>query len=559
MTRFFLYLLGLFLVPLAWGQTHTVGLISYVPDKTLDGYMLLYPQNQSTAFLMNNCGEVVHTWVDNSTGPSNMAYLQPDGTIFMAKMNNGYVNPWITGGGGGQKIEHRDWDNNLLWQYEYSDSLKRMHHDFTVLPNGNVVLVAWERKLYDSCIVAGRDSALMADGELWPDHLIELQPTGLATANIVWEWHAWDHLIQDYNNSLPNYGVVADHPELINLNYINGFNVSDWLHFNTVDYNAELDQLVVSSPTWNEVWIIDHSTTTAEAAGHNGGNSGKGGDLIYRWGNPEAYGRGDSTDRKLGFQHDIHWMDDELPPNHPDRKKLMVFNNRMLPGVSAANIIAPVFDTVTYQYQMLDSVYLPATFDYTYTTPNPATMFSAVVSSAMRLPNGNTFICAGRKGYTLEVDSLNEIVWEYKTPFVAGLPVAQGTTILPSQNLTFRTKKYSTSWPGFNGHSLIPSGYIELNPDSGYCSFVLAIDNATNSQILVYPNPVHDWLQVTGLEQAEWVTLELVDLWGKIMVCQPTVNLDGISLNLSSLQPGIYFLNVVTSQGKQYRTKILKE
>ena len=127
-----------------------------------------------------------------------------------------------------------------------------------------------------------------------PDHVIEVKPTGPSSGDIVWEWYVWDHLIQDYDPSQHNYGDVEEHPELIDINF--GSYNADWIHTNSIDYNEEFDQILLSSRTFSEIWVIDHSTTTEEAAGHTGGNSGMGGDILYRWGNPHAYraGREDS-------------------------------------------------------------------------------------------------------------------------------------------------------------------------------------------------------------------------------------------------------------------------
>jgi hypothetical protein len=96
----------------------------------------------------------------------------------------------------------------------------------------------------------------------------------------------------------------------------------DWTHFNGVAYNADLDQIVLSVHSFSEIWIIDHSTTTGEAAGHKGGRSGKGGDLLYRWGNPRVYRAGTVKDQKLFSQHNAHW----IPKGYPGEGHLLVFN-----------------------------------------------------------------------------------------------------------------------------------------------------------------------------------------------------------------------------------------
>ena len=77
-------------------------------------------------------------------------------------------------------------------------------------------------------------------------------------------------------------------------------------HANGIDYNADLDQIVLSFREVSEFWVIDHNTTTEEAAGPAG-------DLLYRWGNPEAYDRGKPADRQLFFQHDAKWVPDGTP------------------------------------------------------------------------------------------------------------------------------------------------------------------------------------------------------------------------------------------------------
>lgn len=193
-----------------------------------------------------------------------------------------------------------------------------LHHDIEVLSNGNVLLVAWELISDEEAIASGRDPALLPDNELWSLKIVEVEPTGQTTGDVVWEWRAWDHLIQDFDADQENHGVVADHAELIDLNYFdvnrpNTVPVADWLHTNSIDYNAELDQIAVSVRHFSELWVIDHSTTVEEAASHDGGSSGMGGDLLYRWRNPQSYDAGDAEDQQLFLQHDVRWIDADLP------------------------------------------------------------------------------------------------------------------------------------------------------------------------------------------------------------------------------------------------------
>ena len=235
MKKFYLFLLVSFALPLVLSAQNTVGLLNYDASQASEGYNFFFPHNQGNAYLLDNCGEIVNTWSDVNYRPGNGAYIHTNGNAYLAKGRGAMSNSYIHAGGGGELLDVLDWDNNLLWRFVYNDSLKRMHHDIAVMPNGNALILAWERKTAAEAIAAGRDTSFLTDNELWPEHIIEVEPDGMGGANIVWEWHVWDHLIQDYDSTKANYGVVADHPELINLNY--GDAIADWQHANAIDYN----------------------------------------------------------------------------------------------------------------------------------------------------------------------------------------------------------------------------------------------------------------------------------------------------------------------------------
>ncbi|MEW8385738.1 MAG: aryl-sulfate sulfotransferase, partial [Candidatus Thiodiazotropha taylori] len=279
-----------------------------VEGSSQQGYTLYARLDSTTTYLMDNDGNPVHSWAsDYRLG--NAIYLLEDGSL----LHTGDLeNSRFDAGGAGGIVQTIDWHGNVTWEYTYSSTTHLQHHDVEMLPNGNLLMIAWQYKSEAQALQAGRDPALLSEGALWPDSIIEVEPNGSDSGTIVWQWHIWDHLIQDYDASRSNYGVVADHPELIDLNFaINSS--ADWTHINAVDYNAELDQILLTVHNFSEIWVIDHSTTTAEAAGHSGGASGKGGDLLYRWGNPQAYDAGTADEQMLFVPHDGEWIEAGYP------------------------------------------------------------------------------------------------------------------------------------------------------------------------------------------------------------------------------------------------------
>ena len=326
-----------------------LGLIVNDP-KALQGYTLISPFDSTKAFLFDMQGRLVHSW-ETGCPPALSALLLDNGHLLRPGSIGGDTQVFGPGPGVGGRIQEFTWEGDLVWDFKFYNAKQLPHHNMTALPNGNVLLIVWDRKTTEEAIAAGRRPEMTGDRHLIVDSLVEIKPTGKTTGEVVWEWHLWDHLVQDFDKTKANFGNVAEHPELVNINYgedelpvrdrrqgrqktsprpmpspaakrpprIN----PDYTHFNGVAYNPELDQIAVSVWTFSEFWIIDHDTTTAQAAGHTGGRRGKGGDLLYRWGNPQAYRAGTKADQKLFNQHNAHWISEGLP----GAGHLLVFNN----------------------------------------------------------------------------------------------------------------------------------------------------------------------------------------------------------------------------------------
>jgi len=530
---------------------NTVGVVTYDTTQTSPGYNLFYPLLQSNVYLVDNYGRIVNQWSDLGFVPGSSVELLPNGNLLKtSSLNFGSSSGLLSLAGAGDMVHLKDWDNNNLWQYAVSSTTERMHHDIKAMPNGNVLILAWQKKSGEEAIAAGRDSTLTAiDGFLYPDFLIEVEPVGADGGNIVWRWNAWDHFVQDFDATKNNFGVISEHPELININYPPNDNSIDWLHTNAIDYNADLDQVLISAPGFNEVWMIDHSTTTEEAATSSGGNSGKGGDLIFRWGNPAAYNMGDSSTQKLFFQHDPHWIEQGLDNTDVDYGKLLVFNNQAGEDYSTVNIFNPQWNGAAYEL-LENGTYAPADFEFTYQAAVPKNLYSNNVSGAQKLPNGNLLICSGVQKKAIEINPQQEIVWQYVNPIKpsSGGAIEQGTPN-PNGSLLFRFNRYAENFAGFTGKDLSPQDFVELNGsliDVG--TSILETTYFTN--IKIGPNPAADFLNIKS--DVILNEISIFNTNGQLIFSKKPMQATCKITNLEKLGKGLHYIVI----NKQYSSKI---
>lgn len=517
-----------------------------------NGYTLYSNGNATTAYLVDTNNVAVKTWSNLIGGTGYSSYLTPGGTLVRSvKVNNAT----FTGGGACGGIQKIDYNDNLIWDYTYSSSTYYSHHDHCVMPNGNVLLIAYEVKTQADLTAAGGTVSLPS---IWPDKIVEIQPTGLNTGNIVWEWHFWDHLVQNVNSSAANYQTsIVNHPELLNINYLTQ---KDWLHCNGIDYNPILDQIAISSHFMNEWYIIDHSTTTAEAASHSGGNSGKGGDFLYRWGNPAAYGA--SGTKILNTTHDVHW----IPEGRPNTGRLVGINNQgVSPSISSVDQILPPISG--YNYTITNGqAYSPST----YLQRNSGFGYTSNEGSSEQLPNGNQLVCMSIPGKIYELDPSGATIFtistgakssqahSYTQCYVNNAAPVQPTITLNGSNLTTATAA-TYQWylngvliNGATSQNYTPTQngiYVVRTTDANGCVYVysasymfgtpskLDVYHTQLSSIEVFPNPTAGKLYF-NLNNNYTYTVKVSDINGKEILKTDASN----SIDIGNLNNGVYFV-----------------
>lgn len=447
-------------------------------DSSVDeGYILFTPMYYNNfVYLINMAGELVHSWECEEN--VSVVYLLENGNLLTAGRPK--VAPrkkYFEAKGARGIIKEYDWSGTVVWEYNMDSMLDTheesywWHHDIEPMPNGNILLLVWKVVSSEEAGRKGRKAALLdSDSGMWIDTVIELN----RDKEVVWMWSSFDHIVQDHDPTIvETWGNISENPERINLNpqnliqggewikkqvRVNSSYYIDWTHTNSIDYNPHLDQILLSVLRFGEIWVIDHSTSTEEAATNHGGRYRKGGDLLYRWGNPYMYGRAEPTDRFFYSQHDAHW----IPEGRPGASNILVFNNglsRAGPKFSSIEEISPEINDDGDYLKNDKSVYEPLNAVWSYSSPD-TNFYSKHISSAQRLPNGNTFICQGRKGRLFEIDTNGTILWDYY--YVPGNQTeliykkSDWNRRFSTPNSIFRAHKYSPDYTAFDGKELKP-------------------------------------------------------------------------------------------------------
>lgn len=325
------------------------------------------------------------------------------------------------------------------------------------------------------------------------------------------------------------------------------------MHANAVNYHPGLDQIAISSRRFNEMWVIDHNTTSEQAAGPAG-------DLLYRFGNPEAYGQGTEDDRLFYGQHDVQW----IPEGHPQAGQFAIYNN----GDDRPGCMCSTVDTWTPPMQADgtyalsgDGTFGPEGWGWSYPeTPN-VTFFSPNISGVQPQPNGNYLVCEGAGGRLFEVTQSGETVWEYINPEGNFGVSPQGTN--PQQNSVFRAYRYGPDFLGFDGKDLTPGEPLEGPSDFSCDLFPADGDTASTngafptemSILMAYPNPANDVITLSANLAGMWTIRNVLGQTLAQFHVSPSAP---FAISTSGWPEGMYFasLNMPNTRGSFLRLSI---
>jgi hypothetical protein len=428
----------------------------YDPDKCWNGYTL-YQAKGVGATVIDMNGSVVKQFERLHGFPNKML---PGGILMGATgiRNKKY------GFQDFKKLVQVDWDGNIMWgfdQWEYIEDpgeepqwMARQHHDYQ--REGNPVgyyVPGMEPKVNEgnTIILCHKNlhNPKITDKLLLDDAFIEVNWEG----EIIWEWLCSDHFEE------LGFTEEAKNTMYRNPNFLPkiGEGAADWMHINALsalgpnkwhdngDDRFHPDNLIFSSRMSNIMAIIDKKT----------------GKLVWRLG-PDYLATEEL--RKIRWiigQHHAHM----IPRGLPGEGNILIYDNGGWAGYGAPNPWSPKgFQNALRDYSRVLEID-PVTFEIVWlykqaegtgTLPTDNYRFySGHVSSAQRLPNGNTMITEGANGRIFEVTPDNEVLWEYISPYSG-----QNSKI----NLVYRSYRYPYDWiPQLDKPQEAPTAPIDCN------------------------------------------------------------------------------------------------
>lgn len=367
-------------------------------QKTCDGYTLLGMPSMSggqpsPARLIDMKGQLVHTWTIGGFPPK----MLPGGSLI------GCVG--VIGTYDCAELQQVTWDGVLEWSFSNwvnpsGTPVSRQHHDLQregnpvgfyapgqdFVSQGKTLVLAHQ----------GRSVPSVRDKLILDDVIYEVNWAGEVTGDF--KWFAADHIDQFGFDESARSHIRTTSPNTSLLEWLHGNSVSrlgpnHWFDEGHTEFHP--DNIIYSSRDASFVVILSHET----------------GDVVWRIG-PDFAGRPEEKLGQFAGQHHAHL----IPARLPGAGNILVFDNGGASGYGGTTPPTAAPTRYSRQYSRVLE-FNPITMDIVWqygTGTDNENFYSQLISSAQRLPNGNTLIAIGQKGQVLEVTPDKQIVWDYQ-------------------------------------------------------------------------------------------------------------------------------------------------
>ena len=407
-------------------SVYPTGTTLYDPQRTWSGYTVLSPLATPAVIVIDMNGNVVKRWegYDNSAGGP--ARVLPGGEVIAAVGARAPHQESL-------ELVQRDFDGNILWRFGHNLEVQapdgtmtwalRQHHDWQredypagYYSPGAVPAASGARTL----ILTHLTHALpaVAGVILEDDRLIEITPD----AKLSWEWTAGDH-VEEFGFGPEARAAIRMSPGPNAAR--NGF---DWLHLNSATYvgpnhwfdegdrRFAPDNVLISSRQASLLAIIARD-----------------GSVVWRLGPDFSQSKELQVIGQVIGQHHAHI----IPKGLPGAGNLLVFDNGGASGYGFTSPIAPNGSGALVRPYSRVLEINPVTLALVWSYQAPVSFYASNISSAQRLPNGDTLITEGPDGRVFEVTHDGAVVWEYINPLFAGPR---------SSNSVYRAYRVPYSW-----------------------------------------------------------------------------------------------------------------
>lgn len=179
---------------MAWIRNRPTGLTYRDGSAAFPGYTLFASARGRHALLLDELGRVVHAW-HHPEGIQHVRVL-PSGNLLVHTLPPEDAEGAELIGGSAAALVELDWESRVVW--EYRDRF--LHHDYQRLPNGNHLVLAWDKLPAElKPRIRGGHAHEDDPPRMWADVVKEISPDG----GLLREWRSWEHLSFDAQRICP--------------------------------------------------------------------------------------------------------------------------------------------------------------------------------------------------------------------------------------------------------------------------------------------------------------------------------------------------------------------